>query len=285
MLEGFLNILLIGGLPLLFLLVLIEGNPFIGSFVPGQVLTILVGFMIATTNSFNLYITICVVFFGALFGDIIGYYIGKKYGYNGLKIFKLDKKSMIYKSSENFFKKFGVFSIILGREFNLTRAFMPFFAGIFKMDTKKFIFLAIISNLIWSLLSILLGFYFGIIVIDKLNLFFYFLVFLLIYSIIIRIIYRSFIEFNKKNDILHRYYGLRNIFGMFVLLISLILFLFYGKWGYKTLFNEQFVILFMPSLYYVGGVLLSKFFLFFLIWLLLMFLIYKKDFQMIILLI
>lgn len=283
MLDGFLELLILGGLPFLFLLVFLEGNPVVGSFIPGQVLTILVGFVIATTGIFNIYLAVIVVFIGALLGDLLGYYFGKKYGVKGLKFFGLSEKSTIYVSSEKFFKKFGPWSIILGREFNLTRAFMPFFAGVFQMKYKKFGIFVLISNFIWATLSLFLGFYFGVVVIDKINFLFWFIAFVFVYSIIVRMIYKTFMDFNEKNSILHKYYGLKNIFFIFITFIFLIVFLFYGKWGFKRIFNEHFVFLFFPSLYYYADIVFSKFYLFILLWSNFMFLIFKRNIRLIIL--
>ena len=194
MYDTFLNLILFGGLPLLFILIFLESTPFFGVFIPGQFLLILVGFLISTTNIYSLHIAIIIVFFAAFLGDVCVYFFARKYGVDGIKRFGVSENSSIYRSSAVFFKKFGDSSIILGRQFNLTRAFMPSLAGILKMHPGRFIFFAFISAILWTLVSIYLGYYFGILIIDKLNFILGFFAFLLIYVIFIYLIYRSFIN-------------------------------------------------------------------------------------------
>lgn len=281
MLDGFYQLLMFGGLPLLFLLVLLEGNPLIGSFIPGQVLVIFVGFLIGTTGFMNLYWTIFFVFLGAFLGDLIGYFIGSKYGLKIVK-FGLDEKSLIYKSSKKFFQKFGAWSIILGREFNLTRAFMPFFAGVFKMPKIKFSIFAFFSNVIWAILAIYLGYYFGIAIVSKISFLFWVITILIIYFIFIRVVYSSFNSFYVQNKILHKYYGLKNILSIGVTLIFLIILLFYGKWENIQRFNEYFNFIFFPSLYFFANFIYSKLFIFFVLGIIFMVLIFKQNIKLII---
>ncbi len=284
MIDSFLNLILIGGIPLIFLLVFLEGNPFVGSFIPGQAIVIFVGFLEATSNFVNLFLLLLVIFSGAFLGDIFGYYLGKKLGLNGIEKFGLKKESRVFRSSSRFFKKFGPWSIILGREFNLTRAFIPFLAGVFDMKKSTFLIFSLISNLIWAGISIYLGYYFGIIIIDKIEFLMIFILFLLIYIGFIFIIYNSFKSFYMKNYLLYRDYALSNIIVISISSILLVLFLYIGKWGYIHTINNSISFLFFDFLYYFIF-LLSPSFLLFLIWILFMYLVHKKSFKWIIILI
>ena len=270
-----------GGLPLLFVLLLLEGNPIIGSFIPGQVLVIFIGFLISTTGYFPLIPTIIVVFLGGFIGDILGYYFSKKWGIEGMKKFGLDPKSTFYRSSCNFFKKFGGWSIILGREFNFTRSFMPFFAAVFKMPKKKFIALAAVSNAIWALLSVLLGYYFGYIVAEKIEFAMEFIFLLLAYFIIIYIIYKGLDNFFAQNYSLIRKYALMNIIHLGFVVGALIALIFLNDWEYAAKLNDYFAFLYMPVIGSYFAPMLSFHFLLFFMFILLLLLIYYRKYRQI----
>lgn len=241
----FLNI---GGLPFLFILVLLEGNPIVGSFIPGQVIVILVGFMISAFGFFSLPSVFVVVFVGAFLGDLAGYYFGKKYGIKGLKTFGMSKNSQIYLSSKKFFEKFGFWSIILGREFNLTRSFMPFLAGVCKMKQSTFIAVAIISNLFWTTLSLFLGFYFGAIVVNSLEFVFQFVTFLIIYWAILFVVYKSFKVFYHENYFFIKKYAIYNIIYLSFLFFFLVTLLLLDSLNLKENFNDIFSFCYLPYL-------------------------------------
>jgi membrane protein DedA with SNARE-associated domain len=271
-----------GGIPFLFLLMLLEGNPIIGSFIPGQTIVIFIGFLISTTKIYNLYVVIFFVFLGTFIGDLFGYYMGKKYGIKGLKKFGLNSQSRIYKSSYYFFKKYGFWSIILGRQFNFTRAFIPFFAGCFKMAFFPFFIFAFISCLIWSILSVYLGYYFGFIIIDNLNFIMEFIIFALIYLGIVFFGYKNIRNVYYDNFSVMKKYSLHNIIFFGIISIILIIMGYIYKWGYFQLLNDSFVFLYISGFYLVFGFLLSKIFLFFLFFLIFFFMVYKKYFRLLV---
>lgn len=284
MLDFFFNIILYWGLPLIFILLFFEGNPIIGSFIPGGAIVISLGFLQATSSFTNIYTLLFIVFLGGFLGDIMGYYLGRKFGVLGLEKFGLNNKSTIFTSSKRFFKKFGFYSIILGREFNLTRAFIPFFAAIFHMKVKNFVFLAFISNIIWACVNVYLGFYFGLIIIQKIELFFSFLIFVVLYFLFLFFIYKSFKNLYIKNYILFRDYAFSNILYLSFSLILLILFLFFKHLKLDLLFNNIFSFLLFPFMSHFSFLLSGKFLLF-VLWLLFMFLIYSKRLNLLLILI
>ncbi|MCA9496074.1 MAG: DedA family protein [Nanoarchaeota archaeon] len=248
MLQKFIDFLNVGGLPFLFLLVLLEGNPIVGSFIPGQVIVILVGFMISAFDFFSLTSVFIVVFLGAFLGDMLGYYFGKKYGIKGLKTFGVSKDSQIYISSKKFFDKFGFWSIILGREFNLTRSFMPFLAGVCKMKETTFIPVAIFSNLFWTILSLFLGYYFGAVVVNSLEFIFQFVTFLIIYWVILFIVYKSFKVFYHENYFFIKKYAIYNIIYLSFLFFFLFILLLLDYLNLKEIFNSIFAFCYLPYL-------------------------------------
>jgi membrane protein DedA with SNARE-associated domain len=140
---------------IIFILAILEALPFIGLFVPGSFLGILLGFLSARGY---MSLPLCIIFFaaGAIIGDAISYYLGLK----GIKVFgKSGHKHM--KKAESFFKNHGGKSILFGRFSGPLRPFIPVGAGMFKMDHKKFQFWNVVSAFAWILVYALLGYFFG----------------------------------------------------------------------------------------------------------------------------
>ncbi len=279
MLDKFKDIIVAGGLPLVLLLLFFEGNPFVGNFIPGQTIVFIVGFLIASTGLFEVHWALLVIFFGGFLGDLFGYFLG--YRIVNLKTFlnsrKNDKSFLNY--ANDFFNKYGSWSVILGREVNFTRSFIPFFAGMSKMNFGKFFLLAALSNILWTIISFYLGFYLGFLVIEKFEFIFEFLVLLLIYFIIIYFVYASFRNFFSKNLVLLRDYAIHNMIYLGFLLSGIIILLFAYQWGYSVIINEYFILFFYPGIGQFFSFFVSFNFVIFLIFVLLLFIIYKRDFR------
>lgn len=256
MFDFFYNLIIFGGLPLLFILLFLEGNIISGSFIPGQMLAVFFGFLVSTLDLYPIYVVLLVVFLGSFFGDLFGFYLGFNYGEKTLKIFKISKTSGIYSSSKKFFDKMGFFSIILGRQFNLTRAFIPFLAGSCKISWKKFIFISFISNILWSYMSVFLGFYFGLIILDKISFFLSLSFFLILYFLVLFLFYRYFQKWSAKKLVIIEKYALYNILMASFSFFLFLLFLFLSLTNFPSFFNSYF--LFLPSFSYLG--VIEKFF-------------------------
>ncbi len=109
---------------------------------------------------------ISIVTFGALgnlFGSLINYFIGVRYGRKAAAIlsrFHLVNKSEI-EIAERLFKKFGIAAIFLSRMLPVIRTFISFPAGMFKLDLAKFSLLTFSGSFIWSTFLSYLGFVLG----------------------------------------------------------------------------------------------------------------------------
>lgn len=142
-----------------FLIALLETLAFVGLAVPGTALIILTGFLSAR-GFLDVGDLIWFVAAGAIVGDAISFYLGKR----GEKFF--NKNSRIFKSSylekgEALFKRHGGKSIVIGRFIGPLRPIIPFIAGLSKMGAKKFFSWNILGGFAWSILFVLLGFFFG----------------------------------------------------------------------------------------------------------------------------
>ena len=144
---------------LVFLISFVESLAFVGLFIPGTIFNIFIGFL-AGKGMFDLYDLFWFAFAGAILGDGLSFYLGKR----AKKLFRPENR--IFKSNylakgEEFFKKHGPKSVFWGRFIGPIRPIIPFVAGMFKMKTKKFIFWNIISALLWAVFYLSLGYFFG----------------------------------------------------------------------------------------------------------------------------
>ena len=136
--------------------------PILGTFIPGHTIIILGGFL-AKIGVLKLETVIFVAAFGVVFGDLLAYYIGRKYGYDFVirygKYFFLNEKK--YEKTKNLVSEHAGKALIVGRFSPFTRALAAFLAGIYKIKFPKFIFYSIVGGVSWSTLSVFLGYIVG----------------------------------------------------------------------------------------------------------------------------
>jgi len=144
---------------LVFFISFVESVAFIGLAIPGTIFNVFIGFL-AGSGLFDIYDLFWFAFLGAICGDGLSFYLGKR----AKKLFKPEngifKSNYLFKGEE-FFKKHGAKSVFLGRFIGPLRPIIPFVAGMFKMKTKKFIFWNILSAFLWAIFYLALGYFFG----------------------------------------------------------------------------------------------------------------------------
>ncbi|MBI5126572.1 MAG: bifunctional DedA family/phosphatase PAP2 family protein [Candidatus Taylorbacteria bacterium] len=151
-----------GGYWLIFCVSLVEGIPLLGSLIPGNTL-IGVGGFFAHLGVLNVWYVTILAIMGAVVGDIFGYILGKKYGYDTLvalgKYF-LIKKEHIDKAKGLVAKHTGK-SILIGRFNPVTRSLMPFVVGSSGVRMKLFWFYDLIGCCTWIVGTVALGYISG----------------------------------------------------------------------------------------------------------------------------
>ena len=145
----------------IFGIIFAESGLFIGFFLPGDSLLFTAGFL-ASQGFLNIWILIILTFVGAVLGDSVGYWFGKK---TGDKIFTKEeslffKKDNIRKAEE-FFKKYGAKAIVLARFVPIVRTFTPILAGVGTMHYKTFLIFNVIGGALWAIGVSLLGYFLG----------------------------------------------------------------------------------------------------------------------------
>lgn len=154
------NVLMSGGLLILFLIVFAESGMMVGFFFPGDTLLFSAG-ILAAGGRLPLYETLAVIAIAAILGDNVGYQIGKSLG---RKLFKKD--NLIFRHdhimrAEGFFKKYGSKTMLVAHFIPIVRSFAPVTAGAANMDRRQFFVFDAIGVLAWTISITLLGYFVG----------------------------------------------------------------------------------------------------------------------------
>lgn len=152
-----------GGFYLILLVVFAETGLFFGFFLPGDYLLFLAGLFCALGK---LDVTITNLVLGLLSAGILGNFTGYYFGWRtGPMLFKR-KDSWLFKKkyiimAEEFFHKYGGPALIIGRFVPIIRTFAPIFAGVVRMDIKKFALYNVSGAFVWVLSLTLAGYFLG----------------------------------------------------------------------------------------------------------------------------
>lgn len=138
------------GYPGVFLLMLL-GNANIP--IPSEIIMTFSGFLVGV-GKFQFWSVVFVGALGDIIGSLISYFAADRISY------KL-QKSEDFKRAENWYKRFGMISLFLGKLIPLIRAFIAFPAGVFKVKLWQFLLLVGSGALLWSTLLTYIGFVLG----------------------------------------------------------------------------------------------------------------------------
>jgi membrane-associated protein len=135
----------------------------VGFFLPGDSLLFVNGLAVATGKIHEpLWLVASVLTVCAFLGNVSGYWIGRGVG---PKLFnkpdsKLFKREYVDKT-HGFFEKYGSRAIVLARFVPIVRTFITAFAGVGKMDPKKYFVYSAIGGVLWAAGITVLGSYLG----------------------------------------------------------------------------------------------------------------------------
>lgn len=146
-----------------FLMVFVEsGVPFgIVIPLPGDTLLFSAG-LLAASSAFDLVPLIATIIVGAILGDSVGYWFGKKYG---PKLFTKEDALFLNKNhllrTERFYVKYGRSAIIIARFIPVFRTLVPIAAGMGRMNYRTFFAYNVIGACVWGISVTMLGYYLG----------------------------------------------------------------------------------------------------------------------------
>jgi membrane-associated protein len=152
-----------GGFYVVLFVIFAETGLFFGFFLPGDYLLFLAGMFVATGRlDVNIYILVLGLIIAAISGNFTGYWFGRKTGpvlYKRKDSFFFKKRYLL--AAERYYRKQGAFALIMGRFVPIVRTFAPIFAGVVRLDIKKFALYNIAGAILWIASLTLLGYFLG----------------------------------------------------------------------------------------------------------------------------
>src|ERR1700761_4002145 len=157
------SILSKGGFYFLLIVVFAETGLFFGFFLPGDYLLFMAGLLFLSgmiDGSFGTFLISVII------AGILGNYTGYWFGYRTGPVLFSRNDSLFFKKrfviiAEEFYAKHGGMALVLGRFFPIIRTFAPIFAGVVKVDLKKFTLYNITGSVAWVATFTLAGYFLG----------------------------------------------------------------------------------------------------------------------------
>lgn len=149
------------GLWVVFLIALSESLLLVGMLVPGAVLMLGVGSLVALGH-LELWSTMIAAIAGAVVGDGVSYWIGYYFKDRVRTVWPFRKHPQLLERGERFFLQHGGKSIVFGRFVGPVRAVVPTIAGILGMRPARFTFINAASAIAWAPSYILPGMAIGV---------------------------------------------------------------------------------------------------------------------------
>jgi undecaprenyl-diphosphatase len=150
------------GYMVVFLATFLENSVGAGFIVPGETLVIIGGFY-ARTGELQLPLVALVAVVGAILGDNLGYWLGRRFGRgfferHGRKVFVTPERLI---AAERYYDSHGGKTVFLGRFVPVVRSVGFIVAGIAHMPWRRFLAYDVAGALIWGIGHSVLGYALG----------------------------------------------------------------------------------------------------------------------------
>jgi len=111
-------------------------------------------------------VTISTLVLSLIGAGVLGNFAGYWFGYRTGPVLFNKNDSLFFKKryvtlASEFYNKYGGMALILGRFFPIVRTFAPIFAGVVKVDIKRFTLFNFIGSVTWVCAFTLSGFFLG----------------------------------------------------------------------------------------------------------------------------
>ncbi|KAA8712661.1 DedA family protein [Morganella psychrotolerans] len=136
-------------LPVIFVLAFGESLAFLSLLFPATVILLGVGALIGE-GGLGFWSVWLMAASGAFFGDWISYYVGYYYKDGVRKMWPISRSPQTLVKGHQFFEKWGVWGVFIGRFFGPLRAVIPLVAGICAMPQRYFQIANLLSAMVWA---------------------------------------------------------------------------------------------------------------------------------------
>jgi membrane-associated protein len=165
--EGLRQIVVTGGLVALIAIIFAETGLLAGFFLPGDSLLVTAGIFAAGDGMggaplFNVWTLLAALSAAGIIGDQVGFWLGSRAG----KWIYQRPDSLFFKrkhldSGHAFYEKHGGRALIFARFVPIFRTFVPFAAGMAKMEYRSFVRFNVVGGFLWVFSMVLTGYFLG----------------------------------------------------------------------------------------------------------------------------
>lgn len=154
---------------ILFLIIFAETGLVVTPFLPGDSLLFALGAFTTVENGLNLWVLLISLTVAGVIGDTVNYHIGKYLGPKAFERYPRLFRREYLLQTQNFYNRWGAFTIVAARFAPIVRTFAPFVAGVGAMNYRKFIIYNVAGAILWVFTFILAGHFFGNLPVVKRN--------------------------------------------------------------------------------------------------------------------
>ncbi|NBO46199.1 MAG: DedA family protein [Actinobacteria bacterium] len=145
-----------------FALVFVESGLLLGFFLPGDSVLFAAGIMSSDpSRGVNVWVLATGIFICAFVGDQVGYVTGRKLGRPWLESRTSTRMRGALLRTERFYERYGWFAVVIARYIPWVRTFIPFVAGVGRMNYYRFLSANITGAVCWGIGITLLGHWSG----------------------------------------------------------------------------------------------------------------------------
>jgi len=146
---------------LIFLTIFCETGLVVTPFLPGDSLLFVIG-ALGASGDINLILFAVVVAVAAVSGNMLNYHIGR---FLGPRIFNKEETRFFNRDqlikTRDFYERHGGKTVVISRFLPVLRTFVPFVAGIGRMNYGRFLLYNLAGGILWVAVFFSGGFYFG----------------------------------------------------------------------------------------------------------------------------
>lgn len=137
--------------PIVFILAFGESLAFISLVLPFWAMLVGIGTLIGASGTMtDFFIVWIAASLGAAFGDWVSYWLGQHYHEEIARMWPLSRHPDLIPKGHEFFEKYGIWAIFIGRFFGPLRASVPLVAGIVQMPIYTFQIANFASAFVWA---------------------------------------------------------------------------------------------------------------------------------------
>ncbi len=140
----------------IFLAALTECLAIVGLLVPGTLLLFAFA-LLAGSGGLALWQTLLLAYLGGLCGDLLSYLLGRRQHQNIRKLPYLREHPEWLATAEQYFQRYGVVSLLVGRFIGPLRPLLPMVAGMCDMPFPRFLLVSLLAAAGWSVAYLLPG--------------------------------------------------------------------------------------------------------------------------------